>query len=101
MKKNHRVGETTMTSEEVSAAAEARKLYNEIKGTKNQKPWKIIAEVTGKEVGKCYVCRYHDVGYAGQDYDKTHPEDYLRQFPGFVEDYEAVSVARLLLLSVI
>ena len=39
MKTNHRVGETTMTTEEVGAAAEARKLYSEIKGTKKQRPW--------------------------------------------------------------
>ena len=31
MKKNHRVGETTMTTEEVGAAAEARKRYSELK----------------------------------------------------------------------
>ena len=30
MKKNHRVGETTMTTEEVGAAAEARKRYSGI-----------------------------------------------------------------------
>ena len=47
--------------------------------------------MTGKTVGKYYVCLYHDVGYADQDIVKTHPEDYLRQFAGFIESYEAVS----------
>ena len=67
MKTNHRVGETTMTTEEVGAAAEARKLYSEIKGTKKQRPWKIVEEVVGKTVGRFFKCRYHDVGYGGQD----------------------------------
>ena len=93
MKTNRRVGETTMTTEEVGAAAEARKLYSEIKGTKKRRPWKIVEEVVGKTVGRFFKCRYHDVGYGGQDYDDTHDESYLRQFEGFMEDYEAVSVA--------
>ena len=93
MKKNHRVGETTMTTEEVGAAAEARKRFNEIKGTKKKRPWKIMEEVVGKDTGRFFKCRYHDVGYGGQDYDDTHDESYLRQFEGFMEDYEAVSVA--------
>ena len=93
MKTNHRVGETTMTTEEVGAAAEARKLYSEIKGTKKKRPWKIVEEVVGKLTGRFFKCRYHDVGYGGQDYYDTHDESYLRQFEGFMEDYEAVSVA--------
>ena len=94
MKTNHRVGETTMTTEEVGAAAEARKLYSEIKGTKKQRPWKIVEEVVGKTVGRFFKCRYRDVGYGGQDYDDVHDESYLRQLEGFMEDYyEAVSVA--------
>ena len=80
-----------MTPEEVGAAVEARKQYVLLKGTKNKRPYKILSEVTGKTVGKYYVCLYHDVGYADQDIERTHPEDYLRQFPGFIESYEAVS----------
>ena len=71
MKKNHRVGETMMTTEEVGAAAEARKRFSEIKGIKKKKPWKIVEEVVGKTVGRFFKCRYHDVGYGGQDYDRT------------------------------
>ena len=82
-----------MTTEEVGAAAEARKRYNEIKGKKKQKPWKIVEEVVGKSTGRFFKCRYHDVGYGGQDYDDVHDESYLRQFDGFMEDYEAVSAA--------
>ena len=93
MKTNRRVGETTMTTEEVGAAAEARKRFNAIKGTKKQRPWKIVAEVVGKTVGRFFKCQYHDVGFGGQDYYDTHDESYLRQFEGFMEDYEAVSVA--------
>ena len=92
MKKNYRVGETMMTTEEVGAAAEARLRFREIKGIKKQKPWKIVEEVVGKTVGRFFRCLYHDVGYGGQDYEDTHDESYLRQFDGFIEDYEAVSV---------
>jgi hypothetical protein len=101
MKTNHRVGETTMTTEEVGAAAEARKRYSEITGTKKRRPWKIVEEVVGKTVGRFFKCLYHDVGYGGQDYEDTHDESYLRQFEGFMEDYEAVSVALPPPLSVI
>ena len=65
MKKTHRVGETMMTPDEVGAAAEARKRFSELKGTKKQKPWKIVEEVVGKTVGRFFKCRYHDVGYGG------------------------------------
>ena len=90
-RKNNRNIATTMTPEEVGAAVEARKQYVLLKGTKNKRPYKILSEVTGKTVGKYYVCLYHDVGYADQDIVKAHPEDYLRQFAGFIESYEAVS----------
>ena len=82
-----------MTPEEVGAAVEARKQYVLLKGTKNKRPYKILRQEIGKEVGKFYVCLYRDVGYmyADQDIEKTHTEDYLRQFPGFIESYEAVS----------
>lgn len=90
-RKNNRDTSTTMTPEEVGAAVEARKQYVSLKGTKNKRPYKILRQVIGKTVGKFYVCLYHDVGYADQDIEKTHPEDYLRQFPGFIESYEAVS----------
>ena len=92
MKKNHRVGETTMTTEEVAAGAEARKRFSQIKGTKTEKPWKIVEEMVGKDTGRLFKCRYHDVGYGGQDCDRVHTESYLRQFEGFMENYEAVSV---------
>ena len=90
-RRNNRDTSTTMTPEEVGAAVEARKQYVLLKGTKNKRPYKILSQVTGKETGKFYVCLYHDVGYADQDYEQTHPEDYLRQFAGFIESYEAVS----------
>ena len=89
---NGRNLETTMTPEEIGAATEARRQYNELKGNKPRKPYKILRQVTGKEVGRYYVCLYHDVGYAGQDYEETHTEDYLRQFPGFIESYQSVRV---------
>ena len=89
---NGRNLETTMTSDEVGAAVEARKQYNQLKGNKPRKPYKILRQVTGREVGRYYVCLYRDVGYAGQDYEDTHTEDYLRQFPGFIESYQSVSV---------
>ena len=60
-----------MTTGEVGAAAEARKRYSEIKGTKKQRPWKIVEEVVGKTVDRLLKCRYHDVGYGGQDYTTT------------------------------
>ena len=94
---NGRNLETTMASDEVGAAVEARKQYNQLKGNKPKKPYKILEQVTGKEVGRYYVCLYHDIGYAGQDYQQTHPEDYLRQFPGFIESYQSVSVHPFLL----
>ena len=78
MRGNGRNLETTMTSEEVSAAVEARKQYNQVKGNKPRKPYKILRQVTGREVDRYYVCLYHDVGYTGQDYQDTHPEDYLK-----------------------
>ena len=90
-RKNNRDTGTTMTPEEVGAAVEARKQYVLLKGTKNKRPYKILSQVTGKTVGKFYICLYRDVGYADQDIERTHPEDYLRQFPGFIESYEAVS----------
>ncbi len=65
MKKAHRVCETMMTPDEVRAAAEARKRFSELKGTKKQKPGKIVEEVVGKTVGRFFKCRYHDVGYGG------------------------------------
>ena len=64
-----------MAPDEVGAAVEARKQYNQLKGNKLKKPSKILRQVTGREVGRYYVCLYHDVGYAGQDYTDTHPED--------------------------
>ena len=90
-RRNNRDTATTMTPEEVGAAVEARKQYVLLKGTKNKRPYKILRQEIGKEVGKFYVCLYRDVGYADQDIERTHPEDYLRQFPGFIESYEAVS----------
>ena len=82
-----------MTPEEVGAAVEARKQYVLLKGTRNKRPYKILRQVTtcSKAIGKFYVCLYRDVGYADQDIEKTPTEDYLRQFPGFIESYEAVS----------
>ena len=62
-----------------------------LKRTKNKRSHKILSQVTSKAVGRYYVCLYHDVGYADQDIERTHPEDYLRQFPGFIESHEAVS----------
>ena len=52
-----------------------------------------MEEVVGKDTGRFFKCRHHDVGYGGQDYDDVHDESYLRQFEGFMEDYEAVSVS--------
>jgi len=43
-----------MTTEKVGAAAEARKRYSERKGTKKQKPWKIVEEMVGKTVGRFF-----------------------------------------------
>ena len=48
-----------------------------------------MEEVVGKSAGRFFKHRYHDVGYGGQDYDDVHDESYLRQFEGFMEDYEA------------
>ena len=45
------------------------------------------------QAGRLFNCRYHDVGYGGQDYGDVHNESYLRQFEGCMEDYEAVSAA--------
>ena len=44
-----------MTSDEVGAAVEARKQYNQLKGNKPRKPYKILRQVTGREVGRYYV----------------------------------------------
>jgi len=39
------------------------------------------------------ICTYFDLARPwGQDYYEVHDESYLRQFQGFMEDYEAVSV---------
>ena len=86
-----------MASEEVGAAAEASKQYNQLKGNTPRKPCAILRQVAGREVGRYCVCLHHDVGYAGQDYEDTHPEDYLRQFPGFIESYQSVSVCPFLI----
>lgn len=94
---NGRNLERTMVPDEVGAAIEARKQYNQLKGNKLRKPCAILRQVADKEVGRYYVCLYRDVGYAGQDYEDTHTEDYLRQFPGFIESYQSVRVPSFLL----
>jgi len=45
-----------MTTEKVGAAAEARIRYSERKGTKKQKPWKIVEEMVGKTVCFAFPC---------------------------------------------
>ena len=60
-----------MASDEVGAAVEARKQYNQLKGNKPRKPCAILRQVAGREVGRYCVCLHHNVGYAGQNYEET------------------------------
>jgi hypothetical protein len=56
-----------------------------------------MARYRSREVGRYDVCLYRDIGYADQDYEDTHPADYLRQCPGFIESYQSVSARPFLI----
>ena len=82
-----------MTTDEVGAAAEARKRFSELKGTKKQKPWKTWKKWLARQSAGSSNVDTMTLDMGGQDYGDVHDEGYLRQFEGFMEDYEAVSVA--------
>ena len=90
--------ETTMASDEVGAAGEVRKQYNHVKGNKVRGPCAILWHVTGAGKSAGTMCVYTaTLYYADQDYEDTHPADYLRQCPGFIESYQSVSACSFLI----
>ena len=57
-----------------------------------KKPPMILEKRQGTEVGRFDLCRCRDVGFNGQDRDEDHFGHYVRQFSGFHENWQAVSV---------
>ena len=80
------------TDAEHAIAAAAQEEWNRVKNLRPKKPTKILEKRQGLEVGRYYLCLYHDVGFKGQDRTELHKEHYVRQFPGFLENWQAVSV---------
>jgi len=82
------------TDAEHAIAVAAQEEWNRVKNLRPKKPTRILEKRQGAEVGRFYLCLYHDVGFNGQDREELHPEHYVRQFPGFLENWQAVSVVR-------
>ena len=80
------------TDAEHAIAVAAQEEWNRVKNLRPKKPTRILEKRQGTEVGRFYLCLYHDVGFNGQDREELHPEHYVRQFPGFLENWQAVSV---------
>ena len=80
------------TDAEHAIAAAAQEEWNRVKNLRPKKPTRILEKRQGAEVGRYYLCLYHDVGFNGQDKEELHAEHYVRQFPGFLENWQSVSV---------
>ena len=79
------------TDADYAIAVAAQEEWNRIQGLKPVRPTSILEKHQGHEVGRYYLCLYRDVGYGGQDRTEMHPEHYVRQFPGLLENWQAVS----------
>ena len=80
------------TDAEYAIAVAAQEQWNRMQGLKPVRPTSILEKHQGAEVGRYYLCLYRDVGYGGQDRTEMHPEHYVRQFPGLLENWQAVSL---------
>ena len=80
------------TDADYAIAVAAQEEWNRIQGLKPVRPTSILEKHQGHEVGRYYLCLYRDVGYGGQDRTEMHPEHYVRQFPGLLENWQAVSL---------
>ena len=79
------------TDADYAIAVAAQEEWNRMQGLKPVRPTSILEKHQGHEVGRYYLCLYRDVGYGGQDRTEMHPEHYVRQFPGLLENWQAVS----------
>jgi hypothetical protein len=79
------------TDADYAIAVAAQEEWNRMQGLKPVRPTSILEKHQGVEVGRYYLCLYRDVGYGGQDRTEMHPEHYVRQFPGLLENWQAVS----------
>ena len=80
------------TDADYAIAVAAQEEWNRMQGLKPVRPTSILEKHQGHEVGRYYLCLYRDVGYGGQDRTEMHPEHYVRQFPGLLENWQAVSL---------
>ena len=85
------------TDADYAIAVAAQEEWNRMQGLKPVRPTSILethqgsTKVTKSEL-RYYLCLYRDVGYGGQDRTEMHPEHYVRQFPGLLENWQAVSL---------
>ena len=63
---------------------------NPMQDLKPVNPTSIREKHQGVEVGRYCFCRYCDVGYGGQNRTEMHPEHHVRQFPGLLENWQAM-----------
>ena len=80
------------TDAEYAIAVAAQEQWNRMQGLKPVRPTSILEKHQGAEVGRYYLCLYRDVGYGGQDRTEMQHEHYVRQFPGLLENWQAVSL---------
>ena len=80
------------TDAEYAVAVAAQEDSNQMQCLKPVRPTSILEKHQGVEVGRHYLCLYRDVGYAGQDRTEMHPDQHVRQFPGLLENWHAVSL---------
>ena len=80
------------TDADYAIAVAAQEQWNRMQGLKPVRPTSILEKHQGAEVGRYYLCLYRDVGYGGQDRTDMHHEHYVRQFPGLLENWQAVSL---------
>ena len=78
------------TDAEYAIAVAAQEHWNRMQNLKPVRPTSILEKHQGAEVGRYYLCLYRDVGYGGQDRTEMHPEHHVRQFPGLLENWQAV-----------
>jgi len=74
----------------IAVAAQGER--NQMQDLKRVGSTRIREKHQGAEVGRYCLCRYCDVGYGGQDRTDMHHENYVRQFPGLLENWQAVSL---------
>ena len=82
------------TDAEYAIAVAAQEEWNRMQGLNPVRPTSIhvLEKHQGAEVGRYFLCLYRDVGYVGQDRTEMHPEHHVRQFPGLLETWHAVSL---------